>query len=143
MTDNVNHPSHYERFRFTCEPKDFTKWLPHPLASAVEYIIRAPHKGNELEDLEKALFWLEELTKTKYFWFVRDGGEEDVRVECVREDATYLYFAAAWGLAAMASPIRTLLKGTGDPFRIRMTDVSRLMSEIYDRIELLKSGDKQ
>ena len=76
MTDNVNHPSHYERFRFTCEPKDFTKHLPHPLASAVEYIIRAPHKGNELEDLEKACFWLNEFLNTPEFWLKQpeEGG---------------------------------------------------------------------
>lgn len=68
MTDNVNHPDHYARFRFSCEPKDLTKFLPHPLASAIEYILRAPFKGNEVEDLKKARFWLEEFTNTQRFW---------------------------------------------------------------------------
>ncbi len=68
MTDNVNHPDHYARFRFECEPKDLTKYLPHPLASAIEYIIRAPFKGSELEDLKKARFWLLEFVNTDDFW---------------------------------------------------------------------------
>lgn len=141
MTDNVNSPDHYARFRFTCEPKDFTKFLPHPLASAIEYIIRAPFKGNELEDLSKAIFWLEELIKTRHFWMVRQGGEEDVRVGILNEDDSYLYIASAWGLAATARSIRTLFEITSDPFRIRMTDVSKLMSEIHSRIEQLKNSE--
>ena len=64
MTDNVNSPDHYARYRFECEPKDLTKYLPHPLASAIEYIIRAPFKGNEIEDLRKACFWLGEFART-------------------------------------------------------------------------------
>lgn len=68
MTDNVNSPSHYARYRFECEPKDLTKFLPHPLASAIEYIIRAPFKGSELEDLKKARFWLLEFVNTTEFW---------------------------------------------------------------------------
>ena len=73
MTDNVNSPSHYARYRFECEPKDLTKYLPHPLASAIEYIIRAPFKGSELEDLQKARFWLLEFLNTSDFWVVPFG----------------------------------------------------------------------
>lgn len=68
MTDNVNSPDHYARYRFECEPKDLTKFLPHPLASAIEYIIRAPYKGSELEDLRKAVWWLKEFLETDSFW---------------------------------------------------------------------------
>lgn len=56
--DKINHPSHYERSRFTCEPADLTSMLPHPIASAVEYIIRAPYKGTYREDMAKAVWWL-------------------------------------------------------------------------------------
>ena len=77
MTDNVNSPSHYARYRFECEPKDLTKFLPHPLASAIEYIIRAPFKGSELEDLKKARFWLLEFVNTTEFWVVPFGSSDD------------------------------------------------------------------
>lgn len=68
MTDNVNHPSHYERYRASFEPADLTALLPHPLASAIEYILRAPYKGQELEDLQKALWWLKKLRDTSVLW---------------------------------------------------------------------------
>lgn len=71
--DNVNSPAHYARFRVTIEPKDLTKFLPHPLASAIEYIMRAPFKGNEIEDLKKAAFWLRELLNTPELWSTQDG----------------------------------------------------------------------
>lgn len=57
-TDMVNHPSHYMACRIVLEPVDATELLPHPLASAVEYILRSPYKGSEKQDLEKAVWWL-------------------------------------------------------------------------------------
>ena len=66
----TQHPDHYARYRFECEPKDLTKYLPHPLASAIEYILRSPFKGSELEDLKKARFWLLEFANTSDFWSV-------------------------------------------------------------------------
>ena len=57
MTDHVT-PQHYAICRFTCEPADLTSYLPHPLGSAVEYILRAPFKGQEADDLSKAAYWL-------------------------------------------------------------------------------------
>ena len=57
-TDMVNHPSHYTACRIALEPVDATELLPHPLASAVEYVLRSPYKGSEKQDLEKAVWWL-------------------------------------------------------------------------------------
>ena len=42
-TDMVNHPSHYTACRIVLEPVDATELLPHPLASAVEYVLRSPY----------------------------------------------------------------------------------------------------
>lgn len=56
--DLVNHPKHYVANRIAFEPVDVTAFLPHPLASAVEYVLRAPYKGQEKLDLEKAVWWL-------------------------------------------------------------------------------------
>lgn len=57
-TDMVNHPSHYTACRIALEPVDATELLPHPLASAVEYVLRSPYKGSEKQDLEKEVWWL-------------------------------------------------------------------------------------
>lgn len=58
--DVVNHPSHYERVAVKVEPMHLTAHLPHPLASAFEYLIRAGFKDGQSEatDLRKACFWL-------------------------------------------------------------------------------------
>lgn len=137
MTDNVNHPSHYSRFRFTCEPKDFTKHLPHPLASAVEYIIRAPHKGNELEDLEKACFWLNEFLNTPEFWLKQpeEGGE---RIYCrPLTRITAAYYAAAWALFSQC-PILQMYLADPNPGRPSKQSVSDLLCDLQARVRELK-----
>lgn len=60
MSDIVNHPTHYQQNTIHVEPIDITSRLPHPIASAFEYCIRAGKKEGVPEeiDLKKALFWL-------------------------------------------------------------------------------------
>lgn len=103
MTDNVNHPDHYARFRFECEPKDLTKHLPHPLASAIEYIIRAPFKGNEVEDLRKAFFWLNEFQSTDDFWQPHDQSDGNPQTDFCKTlgDGVNRYDAIATAYAVL------------------------------------------
>ena len=56
--DNVNHPSHYKIGGI--ETIDFieAKSLNYNLGNVVKYITRADHKGNKLEDLKKAQWYL-------------------------------------------------------------------------------------
>ena len=56
--DNVNHPSHYKTGGI--ETIDFieAKQLGYHLGNVVKYITRADHKGNKLEDLKKAQWYL-------------------------------------------------------------------------------------
>lgn len=57
-TDNVNHPAHYKVGGI--ETIDFieAKQLSYHLGNVIKYITRAGHKGNELEDLHKARWYL-------------------------------------------------------------------------------------
>ena len=57
-TDMVNHPPHYKAGGI--ETIDFieAKALGYHLGNVVKYITRADHKGNKLEDLEKAQWYL-------------------------------------------------------------------------------------
>jgi len=57
--DNVNHPPHYKTGGM--ETIDFieAKALDYNLGNVVKYITRAKHKGNEVEDLKKAQWYLE------------------------------------------------------------------------------------
>ena len=58
MSDPINHPSHYTQG--SIEPIDVIEnWgLGFHLGNALKYIARAAHKGAELEDLQKAQFYL-------------------------------------------------------------------------------------
>jgi len=57
--DMVNHPPHYKSGGI--ETIDFieAKELNYRLGSVVAYIVRADHKGNRMEDLKKALWYLQ------------------------------------------------------------------------------------
>jgi len=68
MSDNVNHPPHYERLGEFEPIKVIEAWgLGFHLGNAVKYIARAGYKGNELrtwreteiEDLRKAVWYLQ------------------------------------------------------------------------------------
>lgn len=61
MTDNVNHPQHYldASAIVTFEPIELCKMYCFSLGNAIKYILRAPFKGHELEDYEKAKWYLE------------------------------------------------------------------------------------
>ena len=58
MSDNVNHPPHYTRGGI--ETIDFieAKELNWCLGNVVKYVSRAGHKGDKLEDLKKAAWYL-------------------------------------------------------------------------------------
>ena len=57
--DPVNHPPHYKTGGM--ETIDFieAKDLGYHLGNVIKYVTRAKHKGNELEDLKKAQWYLE------------------------------------------------------------------------------------
>ena len=57
--DPVRNPSHYLKAAITIEPIELTARLDSCLGQALQYVFRAPYKGNELEDLRKAIFYLE------------------------------------------------------------------------------------
>lgn len=59
MPDPVNHPYHYTTGGI--ETIDFieAKQLNYNLGNVVKYITRADHKGNRVEDLRKAKWYLE------------------------------------------------------------------------------------
>lgn len=56
--DMVNHPPHYTRGKI--EVIDFIEdqHLPYHLGNVIKYIARAGHKGDKLEDLKKAQWYL-------------------------------------------------------------------------------------
>ena len=62
----VNHPAHY-RSKHGVEVIDIIEefGLGFHLGNVIKYVLRAGHKSNELEDLEKAKWYLERIIDLK------------------------------------------------------------------------------
>ena len=56
--DPVNKPSHYIKSSVLVQPIELTGRVNSCLGQALNYVFRAPYKDNEIEDLEKAIFYL-------------------------------------------------------------------------------------
>lgn len=56
MNDMVNHPAHYTQYKM--EVIELTQYCGFCIGNAFKYILRAPFKGNEKEDLEKARWYI-------------------------------------------------------------------------------------
>jgi hypothetical protein len=63
--DMVNNPAHYTQGKI--ETIDFIedKQLEFHLANVIKYIVRAKHKGTEMQDLKKAQWYLNRYIKNK------------------------------------------------------------------------------
>jgi hypothetical protein len=59
MEDMVNHPPHYQAHPSGVECIQITEHMKFNLGNAIKYIWRADLKGNAVEDLKKAQFYLE------------------------------------------------------------------------------------
>lgn len=57
-TDNVNHPKHYTSHPSGIEVIQITEHMNFCLGNAVKYILRADLKNNAIEDLKKAVWYL-------------------------------------------------------------------------------------
>lgn len=57
MSDEVNRPKHYTQF--PVEVIEITEHLNFCLGNVVKYVCRSNFKGNKLQDLRKAKWYLE------------------------------------------------------------------------------------
>ena len=65
MTDNVNHPKHYTSHPSGVEAIEITRWLRGPYSNACKYVMRGWEglKGDPIEDLAKAIWYLDDAEK--------------------------------------------------------------------------------
>jgi len=69
VADNVNHPPHYNAHPSGIEAIDVCEHLSFCLGNAVKYVWRAGNKGDRIEDLKKALWYLDrEDRRHRSFW---------------------------------------------------------------------------
>lgn len=65
MSDSVNHPKHYNSHPARCdcgkgiECIDVVEHMPFNIGNAVKYLWRCGLKGDEVEDLKKARWYIE------------------------------------------------------------------------------------
>ncbi len=65
MSDPVNSPYHYTTHPSGIECLDVTRHMNFNLGNAVKYIWRCGLKGDAIEDLEKAVFYLNDEIKRR------------------------------------------------------------------------------
>lgn len=56
--DAVNHPKHYTSHPEGIECIQITRHMTNNLGNAIKYIWRSKEKGNQLEDLRKAVWYI-------------------------------------------------------------------------------------
>lgn len=60
MPDMINHPPHYTSHPSGIEAIQITRHMGFNLGNVLKYVWRADLKGDALEDLKKARFYLED-----------------------------------------------------------------------------------
>lgn len=73
MSDNVNHPQHYTSHPSGVECIQVTEHMGFCLGNVLKYVWRADNKGNAVEDLRKAAWYLRrEIAKREQVGSDRD-----------------------------------------------------------------------
>lgn len=72
--DPVNHPEHYQKASIAViiEPIQLAEMYDFCIGNAIKYILRAPYKGNEKQDLEKAKWYLDRVWLKFFNLSIRD-----------------------------------------------------------------------
>ncbi|MDE2031369.1 MAG: DUF3310 domain-containing protein [Patescibacteria group bacterium] len=63
MNDIVNHPKHYTSHKSGVECIEIVRHMNFNRGNAIKYIWRAGEKGNEIEDLKKAAWYINDEIK--------------------------------------------------------------------------------
>jgi len=58
--DPVNHPPHYTAHPSGIECIEITRWFPFSAGNAIKYLWRAGLKGSAVQDLNKALWYIDD-----------------------------------------------------------------------------------
>lgn len=72
MNDAVNNPKHYNTHPSGIECIQIVRHMPFNLGNAIKYIWRAYQKGNAIEDLKKAVWYLQDEILLRETTFMPD-----------------------------------------------------------------------
>lgn len=76
--DMVNHPPHYNAHPRGIETIDFIEHMDFCLGNAIKYIARSEHKGNQIQDLQKAIWYLNRKINTLKEEEAKEEEEDEV-----------------------------------------------------------------
>ena len=62
---NVNHPKHYNSHPSGIEVIEIVRWMEFDTGNSFKYVSREDHKGNSVQDLEKAIFYVDDYWKMR------------------------------------------------------------------------------
>jgi len=60
MSETINHPQHYNQHPSNVECLTIIRWFPYNIGAVIKHLWRAGLKGDRLQDLEKALVYLQD-----------------------------------------------------------------------------------
>lgn len=66
--DQVNHPSHYTQHRSGVECIEITEHFNYNVGNAIKYLWRAGLKGDAMQDLKKAAFYINREIERRSKW---------------------------------------------------------------------------
>lgn len=85
--DPINHPDHYTSHPSGAECINIAEWFPFNLGNVIKYVWRAGKKGDHLEDLRKARWYLDrEIQRI-----------ETAQMDCKPDDDYADPIRTAWG----------------------------------------------
>lgn len=94
MTDNINHPTHYNSRDIDYECIDIAQYQTYCTGNAIKYLWRYKDKGKPLEDLEKARWYAYRASTRQETVNLEDGHCKNILDKLV--EATTGYESAVW-----------------------------------------------
>jgi hypothetical protein len=88
-SDMVNHPAHYNKHPRGIEVIDFVEHMDFCTGNAIKYIARAEYKGNEIQDLQKAIWYIQRKIETlQEKQEIQEKQEKPLLENCVNGEET-------------------------------------------------------
>ncbi len=154
MADPV-HPQHYKLCTLTREVADATQHLPHPLATAIEYIFRAGLKesSDEKTDLQKAVWWLHRMMHPSMRDTFFPAWPDDTASSTDNMSSSFFEYLEPLAIVDVAVVLlsaetaanidRRIASALGKSYvaRFSYNSIRNLINAIFARIEELKEED--
>ena len=141
----VNQPTHYGRCQISFAPADATAYLPHPLASATEYILRAGKKEGvpEIVDLKKAKWWLEAMLEKRDYWWKGRKAPAPFFDRLLEVPSAIVAIGTVFLAGSQKTACRYTGEALGSAFRLRFSrgSIEWLIGALDERISEL--GEKE